>query len=104
MWAPTSAICRRRSPGRITPVSHTAPSAANLQQSRVSGFNLFNLFFKYDVPGDSAIAKDLAFTLNVDNLFDTDPPFYRGLSNSLYGAANGFTLGRIVKFGVSKKF
>ncbi len=82
----------------------TAPSAANLQQSRVSGFNLFNLFFQYKVPGDSAIAKDLAFTLNVDNVFDTDPPFYRGLSNSLYGAGNGFTLGRVVKFGVSKKF
>ena len=82
----------------------TAPSAANLQQSRVKGFDLFNLFFKYNVPGDSAIAKDLSFTLNVDNVFDSDPPFYRGLSNSLYGAANGFTLGRIVKLGVSKKF
>ena len=82
----------------------TGPAAANLQQSFVTGFNLFNLFFKYQVPGESTFTKDLAFTLNVDNVFDTDPPLYRGLSNSLFGAANGFTLGRVVKFGISKKF
>lgn len=80
------------------------PTAANLQQSRVKGFNLFNLFFKYDVPGESAIAKDLSFTLNIDNVFNSDPPLIRGLSNSMFGAGNGFTLGRVVKIGLSKKF
>jgi iron complex outermembrane receptor protein len=80
------------------------PNAGNLQQSFVKGFNVFNLFFQYKMPGDSFIAKDLSFTLNVDNVFNTDPPLYRGLSNSLNGVANGFTLGRIFKFGVSKKF
>jgi len=81
-----------------------APTAANLQQSHVNGFNVFNLFFQYKVPGESSIAKDLSFTLNVDNVFNTDPPLYHGLSASLFGVANGFTLGRVVKFGVSKKF
>ncbi|MEO6717784.1 MAG: TonB-dependent receptor [Novosphingobium sp.] len=80
------------------------PSAANLQQSYVIGFNVFNLFFKYNVPGESPWLKDLSFTVNVDNVLDTDPPLYRGLSNSLFGAANGFTLGRVIKIGVSKKF
>jgi iron complex outermembrane recepter protein len=80
------------------------PTAANLQQSRVSGFDLFNLFFEYKVPGESAITRDLSFTLNVDNVFDKDPPLLHGLSNSLFGAGNGFTLGRVVKFGISKKF
>jgi iron complex outermembrane receptor protein len=80
------------------------PTAANLQQSHVSPFDIFNLFFEYKVPSKSDLLKDLSFTLNIDNVFDTDPPLYRGLSNSLFGVANGFTLGRVVKFGVSKKF
>ena len=83
---------------------NVTPNAGNLQQSRVKGFNIFNLFFQYKVPGDSAFAKDLSFNLNVDNVFDQDPPLLRGLSNSLNGIGNGFTLGRIVKFGVSKRF
>jgi iron complex outermembrane receptor protein len=80
------------------------PAASTLNQSRVDSYNLFNLFLQYKVPGDSAIAKDLAFSLNVDNLFDKDPPLFRGLDNSLFGVRNGFTLGRLVRFGVSKKF
>jgi iron complex outermembrane recepter protein len=83
---------------------NVTPTAGNLQQSRVKGFNLFNLFFKYDVPGDSVIARDLSFTLHVDNVFDVDPPLLRGLSNSVFGAGNGFTLGRVFKIGVSKRF
>ena len=62
---------------------NVTPNVNNLQQSRVSGFNVFNLFFKYDVPGESIIAKDLSFTLNVDNVLNTDPPLLRGLSNSM---------------------
>ncbi|MGE3690101.1 MAG: TonB-dependent receptor [Novosphingobium sp.] len=80
------------------------PNAANLQQSRVGSFSIFNLYLNYKVPGESVMFKDLAFSLNIDNVFNTDPPLYRGLSNSLNGIANGFTLGRIVKIGVSKKF
>ena len=80
------------------------PTAANLQQNRVASYNLFNLYFQYSVPGDSAIAKDLVFSLNVDNLFDQDPPLFRGATGSFFGIANGFTLGRLVRFGVSKKF
>jgi iron complex outermembrane recepter protein len=82
----------------------TVPTTANLQQASVGSFNVFNLFVQYKVPGESMIAKDLAFTLNVDNIFDKDPPLFRGAGNSLFGVANGFTLGRVIKLGISKKF
>ena len=80
------------------------PTAVNLQQNHVSGFNLFNLFFQYKFQGSNPITKNLALTLGIDNVFDTDPPVYNGLSNSLFGVANGFTLGRVFKFGLSEKF
>jgi iron complex outermembrane receptor protein len=82
------------------------PTVANLRQSGVKSFNVINLFFQYNVNGDG-VMKDLAFTLNVDNLFDQDPPLYRGGSSSGgtggYGT-NGFTLGRLFQFGIQKKF
>jgi iron complex outermembrane recepter protein len=75
-------------------------------QTRVKSFNVVDLFFKYDVPGEGALA-DLSLTLNVNNAFDQDPPVYL-LANSLQvqnnGFINGATLGRLVQFGVSKKF
>lgn len=80
------------------------PAAASLNQAKIDSYNVFNLFLQYKVPGDSAIAKDLSFTLNVDNVFDKDPPLFRGADNSLFGVRNGFTLGRLIRLGVSKKF
>lgn len=73
-------------------------------QDRVGAFNLVNLFFKYDVPGESMFTKGLSFTLNVDNLLDQDPPALRGAANNQFGYANGLTLGRLFQFGVSKSF
>ncbi|MEJ5975014.1 hypothetical protein WG901_00075 [Novosphingobium sp. PS1R-30] len=62
----------------------------------------------YEVPDSSSLLKDLAFTVNVDNVFDKAPPLYRGTysggGNTSVGFANGFTLGRLVRVGVSKKF
>lgn len=82
----------------------TVPSASNLQQERIADFHVFNAFFKYDLPSDSNILQDTSLTLNVDNVFDQDPPLYRGASNSLFGSFWAFTLGRVVKLGVRKKF
>jgi iron complex outermembrane receptor protein len=63
---------------------------------------------KYDVPGESMLLKDLSFTLNVDNVFDKALPLYRGTysggGNTSVGFANGFTLCRLIRVGVSKKF
>jgi iron complex outermembrane receptor protein len=74
-------------------------------QLKVGSFNVFNLFFKYDVKGEDMF-KDLSFTLNVDNVFNQDPPVFYGSSASLAqsGFANGNTLGRIFTIGVNKRF
>lgn len=81
-----------------------APTVLNLQQDHVASFNLFNLFFQYTVPGESAIAKDLVLSLNIDNVLDESPPLFRGFGNGQFGTANGFTLGRFVRLGVTKRF
>jgi iron complex outermembrane receptor protein len=85
---------------------HIPPQQSNLNQSFVKSFNVISLFFEYDFNGDG-LTKDLALTLNVDNVFDQDPPLLRGGSSSGatggYGA-NGFTLGRLFQFGIMKKF
>ena len=46
--------------------------------------------------------KDLSFTMNIDNLFDAEPPVYKASSSN--GTANGSTLGRLIQFGVHKDF
>lgn len=80
------------------------PTASGLPQDRVGAFNTVNLFFKYAVPGDSTLLKDLELTLNVNNVFDQDPPLFTSIGNSQPGYGNGFTLGRMIQFGISKKF
>ena len=77
---------------------------AGLPQDKVGDFNTVNLFFKYDVPGESVILRDVELTLNVNNVFDEEPPVFKQIGASTPGYANGFTLGRLVQFGVSKKF
>lgn len=76
------------------------PSALNLQQDHIDAYDTFNLFAQYEF-GGSGLTEDLSLTLNVDNLFDQDPPLsYAGTA----GYGNGFTLGRVVQFGIRKKF
>jgi iron complex outermembrane receptor protein len=80
------------------------PVVGYVPQSEVDAFNVFNLFFRYDMNGEAA-TKNLSFTLNVDNVFDTDPPEYRGdVVGGVGGFINGSTLGRMVQLGFSKKF
>lgn len=72
-------------------------------QDRVSDFNIFNLFLKYDMNG-SGVASDLSFTANVQNIFDTDPPVYKNSGQEGYDPSKFFTLGRVFQIGVQKKF
>lgn len=74
-------------------------------QTSVDSFNTVDLFFEYDVNGEG-LASDLSFTLNVNNLFDEDPPFYN-LPIPIFNAAgytNGSTYGRYIQFGIRKRF
>jgi iron complex outermembrane receptor protein len=65
-------------------------------QDRVKSFTPVNMFFRYSLEG---LGMDL--TLNVDNVFQTKPPFY----DSRNGIANGATtLGRYFNFGVRKRW
>lgn len=84
----------------------TVPAAGGFPaQTRVDSYNVVDLFFKYDVPGEGAL-KNLALTLNVSNLFSQDPPVYRlqNITAGSNGFTNGATVGRLVQLGVSKRF
>ena len=75
-----------------------------LPQDEVDAFNTVNLFFRYNLALENLPVEDLAFTLNVNNALDTDPPEFRGSTGQDNGFANGFTLGRLVMLGVSTEF
>jgi iron complex outermembrane recepter protein len=80
------------------------PTTSVPVQDHVGAFNTVDLFFKYDIPGDSPILRDLSLTLNVRNLLDQSPPLLFRTSVSDKGFANGFSLGRMFILGASKKF
>lgn len=67
-------------------------------QTHISSFNVFDLFFSYDFKRDGLL-KDTTLTLNVNNVFDQDPPF----ANTGSGYTNGSTLGRLIQLGIRKK-
>ena len=68
-------------------------------QTEVDSYTLVNLFARYELP-TSGWLENTAVTLNVDNIFDEDPPYF----NSAGGYANGATLGRVVALGLRKSF
>ena len=87
---------------RLT-VNHSNGFHTNIAvaQTEVESFTLADLALGYEFGEGSGAFEGLALRVNVDNLFDTDPPVYRQQRNLNY---SGFTLGRIFKFAVSKKF
>ncbi|NIJ35879.1 iron complex outermembrane receptor protein [Sphingopyxis panaciterrae] len=66
-------------------------------QDHISSFNTVDLFFSYDL---KALLPDTSLTVNIDNVFDQDPPFF----DSQTGYTNGGTLGRMISFGIRTKF
>jgi len=68
-------------------------------QTRVGSFQTVDAFLAYDL-GDHGFVKNAMLTLNVDNLFDRDPPWL----NSAAAYTNGSTLGRLVTLGIRTKF
>lgn len=73
-----------------------------LNQTKVDDFLVTDLFFGYDFEGDSVITDGLSVRLNVDNVFDEDPPEWR--RNGFALSYNGFTIGRVFKVGLTKTF
>jgi iron complex outermembrane receptor protein len=73
-------------------------------QTHVKSFHPLNLYFSYDLDGPGVLG-DTQLTLNIDNVFDVDAPFFNGVDISgVPGTANGSTLGRYFNFGIRKKF
>ncbi|MBQ1498571.1 MAG: TonB-dependent receptor [Sphingomonas sp.] len=68
-------------------------------QTRVGAFQTVDAFLAYDL-GAHGFIKNAMLTLNVDNIFDQDPPWL----NSAAAYTNGSTLGRLVTFGIRTKF
>lgn len=66
--------------------------------ARVKGYDTVDLYFGYDL-GKIGMFRETALTLNIDNVFDQDPPF----RNTGSGFANGSTLGRLVSVGLRTK-
>jgi outer membrane receptor protein involved in Fe transport len=77
---------------------------ANLVQDSVGSFDVINAFFGYEFTngelGLGSFAEGLEVTLNIQNLFDTDPPVFRSRGGD--GTTNGSTLGRLIQIGVRK--
>ena len=70
-------------------------------QVRVGQFDTVDLLFRYSFKSDNWAMKDLDLTLNINNLFNSHPPFSYTQTGGVVG---GQTLGRLVEFGISKKF
>lgn len=87
---------------RVT-VRHTGgfDVSTAVNQTHVGSFTVADLFLGYEFAEDSGIANGLAVRLNVENLFDQEPPVWRQQRNLNFA---GFTLGRIFKLQVSKRF
>ncbi|PQZ84549.1 MULTISPECIES: TonB-dependent siderophore receptor [unclassified Brevundimonas] len=68
-------------------------------QTSVDSFTTVNAFVAYTLP-DQGWSKGSQLTLNIDNVFDEDPPYF----NSPTGYANGQTLGRVFTLGIRKAF
>ena len=74
---------------------------AALPQDEVDAFNTVDLYFRYDFNGMGYL-ENLSLSLNVKNVLDEEPPVFRATGGNGYD--NGFTLGRQIIMGVSKKF
>jgi iron complex outermembrane recepter protein len=74
-----------------------------VNQGSVDDFLSTDLFIAYDFDSRSKILEGVSVRLNVDNVFDEDPPEYRVQKNPSFSQW-GFTMGRIFKMGITKAF
>lgn len=68
-------------------------------QTRVSAYDTVDLFLGYDFKGQGAL-NGVMLTLNVNNVFNQDPPFL----NVNDGYAGGNVIGRYIQIGLRKDF
>ncbi|NND66040.1 MAG: TonB-dependent receptor [Halioglobus sp.] len=87
---------------RYTDEFDADPSIA-VNQNEVSDFLVADLYLGYDCRGGSELTEGLSLSLNVENVFDDDPPEYRR-NQQLNYSESGFSIGRVYKLGISYEF
>jgi iron complex outermembrane receptor protein len=70
-------------------------------QTEIPGFTVVDLAFRYEFPPSSWATDGLAVSLNINNVFDSHPPFSYTRTG---GVTNGQTLGRLFQIGLTKRF
>ena len=85
----------------VTPITRNAAGVPTGGGDTVKANNTVDAHVAYNFPGDG-YAKDLQVYLDVQNLFDKDPPFYNNANG--FDAFGGNPLGRLTSVGFRKKF
>jgi len=80
-----------------------AGPAVVINQRRIDSFTNTLLYVGYDFQSTSGLTEGLSLRFNADNVFDEDPPKYRR-NQALNYSATGFSVGRIFKMGLTKRF
>jgi iron complex outermembrane receptor protein len=66
-------------------------------------FIMTNLFIGYSIKDSSGPLNGTSFRLNIDNLFDKEPQRIK-LANTNFPSFMNWTLGRVIKLGITKEF
>jgi len=82
-------------------VPPTATLNSQYHQTYVDSFTTVDLYVSADL-GQFDVIKDAEMTINIDNVFEQDPP-YSNLGSGI-GYTNGGTLGRLITVGIQAKF
>lgn len=77
---------------------------AQLDQTEVDSWYTVNLYAQYNFPNASGWAENLSLSIGATNVFDEEPPLYRGRQPAGNAGYVGGTLGRVVTLGIAKTF
>ena len=75
---------------------------AQLGQTTVGAYNTFDLYTQYDVKRSGL--PPITLSLGITNMFDTNPPIYRGNAAGFGAGYAHSTLGRVFQLGANVKF
>jgi len=99
-WSHTGSY-RNWSGTTVTPLTRSAAGVPTGGGDKVKAGDFFDLHAAYDFEGDG-ITQDLQLFVDINNVFDKDPPFYN--SNNGYDTFSGNPIGRLTTIGVRKKW
>jgi iron complex outermembrane receptor protein len=92
---------RNWSGNTVAPLVRNAGGVPTGGGDLVKAGNTFDLHVAYDFQGDG-MTRDLQLFMDVNNVFDADPPFYN--SNNGYDTFSGNPLGRLISVGIRKEW